>query len=67
MSAAQTVINARTGAVLLQGATPSQYDRWYDHHCFYRSPRSIEEVRPDLRASYQSADSDTHYLVEDEA
>lgn len=68
-----TVINARNGAVLLTGATSAQYDRWYDHHCFWRMPRSIEEVNPELRPTYQGPDSidsegnDIHFLVEDGA
>ena len=67
MSAQHTVINGATGATLLAGATAAQYDRWYDHHAHYRAPRSIEEVRPDLRADFTTADEHTHYLVEDAA
>lgn len=63
--AAHVVIDAQTGAILLSGATEAQFDRWYTGHAFYRKPRAIEEVRPDLRHSYAQADSCTHYLVED--
>ena len=63
--AAHVVIHAQTGAILLSGATEAQFDRWYDSHAFYRAPRDIAEVRPDLRPAYPQADSCTHYLVED--
>lgn len=65
--ATHVVINARTGAILLSGATDAQFDRWYDGHCQWRAPRAIEEVRPDLREACAQADSCTHYLVEDGA
>lgn len=67
MSAQHRVIDGRTGKVLLSGATAAQFDRWYDHHCFWRSPRDISEVQPEQRRAYQAADSYTHFLVEDEA
>lgn len=60
-----TVIDATSGAVLLQGATTAQFDRWYDHHCFYRQPRCDAEVRPDLRDAWARADRYTHFLIED--
>lgn len=62
----QIVINARTGVVLLDGATVAQFDRWYDHHCFWRAPRALEEVNPELRERYLAASSDIHFLVQDE-
>lgn len=67
MSAQHTVIDARTGKVLLANATLGEYDRWYDHHCFWRAPRDISEVQPEQRAAYAATDPNTHFLVEDEA
>lgn len=60
-----TVIDATTGKVVLADATDAQYGRWYDHHCFWREPRTIEEVKPELREAYSTADEFTHYLIND--
>lgn len=59
------VINATTGRVILEGATTAHLDRWYDHHCFHREPRAIEEVKPELRDAYKNRDAYTHFVVED--
>lgn len=61
--AAHVVIDAQTGAILLSGATAAQFDRWYDQHRNWHTPRDAAEVRPDLRQAYAQADSCTHYLV----
>ena len=63
--ALHTVIDATTGRVVLENATAGEFDRWYDHHCFWREPRAIEEVAPQLRAAYKAADDRTHYLLAD--
>lgn len=63
--AAHVVIDAQTGAILLSGATDMQFDDWYDRHEAWCKPRTIDEVRPDLRPAYFQADTCTHYLVED--
>lgn len=59
------VINAATGAVVLGHATGAEFDRWYDHHSFWRKPRDLTEVAPELRAAFQSAAPSTHYLIND--
>jgi hypothetical protein len=59
------VINAATGEIVLGHATGVEFDRWYDHHAFWRQPRDLTEVKPELRAAYQRAASSTHYLVND--
>jgi len=64
--AAHVVIDAQTGAILLSGATQTQYDRWlFTRGVHFRSPRDAAEVRPDLRHAFSQTDSCTHYLVED--
>jgi hypothetical protein len=59
------VIDAATGTVVLGHATEAEYGRWYDQHCFWRKPRDLSEVAPDLRAAFQAAAASTHYLIND--
>lgn len=59
------VINAATGSVVLGHATEAEFGRWYDHHCFWRKPHDLTEVKPDLRAAFQSAGPSTHFLIND--
>jgi hypothetical protein len=63
---AHTVINAATGQTVLEQVSEAQFDRWYDHHCFWRKPRSVEEVNPSLRDAYMARDENTHFLLNDE-
>ncbi len=56
-----TVIDATTGRVVLERVTEAEFDRWYDQHAFWRKPRAVEEVSPDLRVAYEAR----HDLVED--
>jgi hypothetical protein len=64
-----TVINATTGGVVLERVSEIEFDRWYDHHAFWREPRGIEEVSPELRPAYLNRDdlaadeTRVHYLV----
>lgn len=65
-----TVINAATGATVLDGVTEAQFDRWYDHHSDWRQVRSREEVNPEHRERFdtrrQRSIGDTeHWLIED--
>lgn len=60
-----TVINAATGETVLEHVTTSQLDRWYDAHAFWRMPRSVEEVHPDLRHWYANHGDDIHFYVTD--
>ena len=63
------VIDAVSGRVVLDGATEHEFDRWYEHHAFWREPRAIEEVAPELRDAYRNrADrsddgAQLHYLI----
>lgn len=65
------VIDATTGKEVAAPMTDAQFDRWYDHHCFWRQPRSLEEVNPELRevlvapdfVSHDAGGILTHYLV----
>jgi hypothetical protein len=65
-----TVVDAQTGKMVLERATEAEFDRWYDApHAFWRKPRAVEEVAPELRAVYLArhdlAEGETrlHYLV----
>jgi hypothetical protein len=62
-----TVIDATTGRVMLEGATEREFDRWYDHHCFWRQARFPEEINPELRNAKREfpATVVVHYLVHD--
>lgn len=59
------VIDAATGAIVLGHATEAEFDRWYDHHAFWRKPRDLSEVKPELRAEFQAATPSMHYLIND--
>lgn len=60
-----TVINAATGDTVLSVATEAQFDRWHDAHPYWRAPRDITEVAPELRRACFNAPAETHYLVQD--
>jgi hypothetical protein len=63
-----TVIDGVTGRTVLADATEAQFDRWYDHHCFWRKPRDLFEVRPELRAlmlSQNVTEHEVHVLLND--
>ena len=73
MATLHAVIDATTGREVCGPMTATQFDRWYDHHCFWRKPRSLDEVAPDLRdvlvgpdfVSHDTGGTVTHYLIND--
>ncbi len=59
------LINASNGAVILRNVTEQQFDSWYDSHPFWRTPRSPEEVAPELRKAWLLEDTGNNaFLVE---
>lgn len=62
-----TVYNAKTGVVLFEDISDSEFDRWYDHHAFWRRARDASEVHPDLQAAFLANRNSTsvHFLIED--
>lgn len=67
------VIDATTGAEVLPPSSAAAFDRWYDSHCFWRKPRDLSEVKPELRdvlvgpdfVSHDAGSILTHYLIND--